>query len=241
MTVATATVQPGRELRALEVVGEVLLGWGALSSLLYAGADVLAAMRYGGYGYASQTISELSAIGAPTRTLVVALALAYDVLVIGFGLAVWESARGKRSLRLTGALLIAYGGIGFVAPFFPMHLRGAQTSLTDAMHIALTGVTVLLILLQLAIGSAASGKGFRLYSLATLLVVLVFGALAGMDGPRIAAGQPTPWVGVIERTCVGAYLLWVAVLDVVLLRAETRAASAGVIPPAEGGARRGRA
>ena len=225
MTVATATLQPGKKLHALEALGEVLLGWGALSSLLYAGADVLAAMRYEGYSYASQTISELSAIGAPTRTLVVALALAYDVLVIGFGVAVWESARGKRALRLTGALLIAYGAIGFAAPFFPMNLRGARTSLTDAMHIALTGVTVVLILLQLAIGSAASGRRFRLYSLATFLVVLVFGALAGLDGPRIAAGEPTPWVGVLERICVGAYLLWVAVLDVVLLQAETRAAS----------------
>jgi hypothetical protein len=240
MTVATATLHRGRALPALEVLGEVLLGWGALSSLLYVGADLLAAVRYPGYSCVSWTISELSAIGAPTRPLAVALGIAYDVLVIGFGVGVWESARGKRALRITGALLIAYGAIGLAAPFFPMHLRGAQTSLTDAMHIALTAVTVLLILLQLAIGSAASGKGFRVFSLATLVVVLVFGALAGWDGPRIAAGEPTPWVGVIERTCVGAYLLWVAVLDVVLLQAETRAVSMAATPGGSA-ARRGRA
>src|SRR5512139_3377989 len=172
MTVATAAVQRGRQLHALEVLGEILLGWGALSALLYAGADVLAAVRYEGYSPASQTISELSAIGAPTRPLAVALSLAYDVLVIGFGLAVWEAARGKRAVRVTGALLVALGVIGFAAPFCPMHVRGAPTSLTDAVHVALTAVTATLILLQLAFGSAASGKPFRLYSLATLLVVL---------------------------------------------------------------------
>jgi hypothetical protein len=133
-------------------------------------------------------------------------------------------------VRITGVLLVAYGVLGLAAPFFPMHQRGAPTSLTDAMHIALTSVTVLLILLQLAIGSAAGGKGFRVYSLATFAVVLLFGALAGWEGPRIAAGAPTPWVGAVERVCVGAYLLWVAVLAVVLEQAETRALAAAVVP-----------
>ncbi len=233
MSVATATLPRDSRLHALEAVGEVLLGWGALSSLLYVGADVLAAARYEGYSILSRSISELSAVGAPTRMLAVALALAYGVLVIGFGLAVWEAARGKRAVRVTGVLLIAYGALGLAAPFFPMHQRGGPRSLTDAVHVALTGAAVLLILLQLAIGSAASGKGFRLYSLATLAVVLVFGALAGWEGPRIAAGAPTPWVGVMERVCIGAYLAWVAVLAVVLEQAETRAfARASPVRPA---------
>lgn len=230
MSVATATLPRGSHLHALEAVGEVLLGWGALSSLLYVGADVLAAARYEGYSVLSRTISELSAIGAPTRPLAVALALAYDVLVMGFGIAVWEAARGKRAVRVTGVLLVAYGALGLAAPFFPMHQRGDPTSLTDAMHVALTSVTVLLILLQLAFGSAAAGKGFRLYALATFAVVLVSGALAGWEGPRIAAGAATPWVGAAERICVGAYLLWVAVLAVVLEQAEARAFARAVVP-----------
>ncbi len=130
MTVATAAMQRGTRLHALEVVGEVLLGWGALSSLLYAAADVLAAARYAGYGYATQPIRELSAVGAPTRMLAVALALAYGVLVIGFGAAVWETARGRRAQRVTGALVIAYGAVALVTPFFPVHARGAGPTLT---------------------------------------------------------------------------------------------------------------
>jgi hypothetical protein len=39
-----------------------------------------------------------------------------------------------------------------------------------------------------------------------------------LDGPRIAADLPTPWVGVWERINVGAFLLWVVVLATALLR-----------------------
>jgi hypothetical protein len=57
-----------------------LLACGVLSSLLYVATDALGAMRREGYSYVSQTVSELSAIGAPTRPLVGALFLAYSVL-----------------------------------------------------------------------------------------------------------------------------------------------------------------
>ncbi len=223
MSVASATLARGSRVHALEAVGEVLLGWGALSSLLYVGADVLAAARYPGYSILSQAIGELSAVGAPTRSLAVALALAYDVLVMGFGVAVWEAARGRRAVRIAGVLLIAYGALGFAAPFVPMHARGGAAALTDALHLALGAAAALLVLLQLAVGSAASGRAFRVYSLATLAVVLALGAVAASQGPRIAAGAPTPWLGAVERVCVGAHLLWVAVLAVVLEQAETRA------------------
>jgi hypothetical protein len=215
MSVATATLPRGHQ--RVEAMGEVLLGWGALSSLLYVGADVLAAARYEGYSVVSRTIAELSAAGAPTRPLAFALAIAYGVLVIGFGIAVWEAARGRRAVRITGLLLVAYGALALAAPFFPMHARGDPMSLADGAHVALAPVTPLLALLQLAFGSAASGRAFRLYSLATFAVVLAFAALAG---------APTAWAGAAERIGAGAHLLWVAILAVVLEQEETRAFAA---------------
>jgi hypothetical protein len=140
-------------------------------------------------------------------------------------MAVWESARGSRAVRITGALVVACGALRLAAPFFPMHARGAPPSLTDALHVAVTGVTAALVVLQLAVGSRAAGRAFRAYSIATLAVVVLFGALAAWAGQRIAAGAPTPWLGIAERLSVGAYLLWIAVLDFVLLGAETRAFS----------------
>jgi hypothetical protein len=77
---------------------------GILSSLLYIATDILGAMRFEGYSYTSQTVSELSAIGAQSRPLVVPLFLAYSALVIAFGLGVWGSANGKRVLGAVGGL-----------------------------------------------------------------------------------------------------------------------------------------
>jgi hypothetical protein len=46
----------------------------------------------------------------------------------------------------------------------------------------------------------------------------VFGALSAPYGARLAAGEPTPGFGIIERITIYASLLWVAVLAVALLR-----------------------
>ena len=105
----------------------VLLICGILASLLYVATDILAGMLWEGYSFTSQAISELSAIGAPTRPLVVTLGIIYDVLLIAFGLGIWVIAGGQRmrALRLVGSVLVVIGAIGFVwAPLFPMHLRG---------------------------------------------------------------------------------------------------------------------
>ena len=91
----------------------------------------------------------------------------------------------KRPLRTTGILLVAYGVASQAGSFFPMHLRGATASLTDTMHVLLTIVLVLLILLFIGFGATAAGRCFRLYSIGTILTLLVFGALAGIQGPRI--------------------------------------------------------
>ncbi len=202
---------------------KLLLVCGILASLLYVATDMLAAIRWEGYSYAAQTISETFAIDAPTRPLVLLRGLGYSVLVFAFGLGVWGSASGKRPLRVTGGLLVGVAMVDLVAPFVaPMHLRGAERTLTDTMHIVLASVDVLFILLIMGFGATAIGKRFRLYSIGTILVVVVFGALAGLDGPRLAANLPTPWVGVTERISVFSYMLWLVAFAIGLLRAEGR-------------------
>jgi len=204
----------------------VLLGCGILSSLLYVAMNVFVAMQWEGYSSASQTVSELSAVAAPTRSLWVVLAIGYTLLVTAFGWGIWTSARGNRRLRVVGALMIAYGLTGLVWPFAPMHLREVLAAgggtWTDTMHIVLAMVTVPLMLVAIGVGAAALGKRFRYYSIASLAILLAFGVLTGRDGPRITANLPTPWIGVFERILIGVYLLWVVVLALALLRGSTR-------------------
>src|SRR5689334_18859181 len=77
---------PGALRREIQ---NILLLCGIASSLFYVGITVFVAMQSPGYSSMSQTISELSAIGAPTRNLWVWLATGYTVLVIAFGAGVW--------------------------------------------------------------------------------------------------------------------------------------------------------
>ena len=125
-----------------------------------------------------------------------------------------------RSLRVVAGLLVGYGVVGLAGPFAPMHQRGVKRTLTDTLHITITIVLVFFILLAIGFGVNAFGKGFRVYSVGSILILAGFGALTRLDGPRLAANLPTPWMGVHERINVFVFMLWVVVLAIVLLRAD---------------------
>jgi uncharacterized membrane protein len=221
-----------------ETARRALLVCGIVSSVLYAALTVFFARQWESYSSASQTISELSAIGAPTRRLWSLLCIPYTLLVIGFGWGVWRSAARSRALRIAAGSILAYGAFGVVAwPFAPMHLREVLAAgggtLSDTMHLVLGGVTVLLMLLTIGVGAAAFGRRFRIYSIATVVILLVFGVLTFLAAPGVAANRPTPWIGVWERINIGAFLLWDVVLAIALLRARASAA------PDAGGASQG--
>lgn len=180
--------------------------------------NIVVPIQWNDYSCLSQTVSELSAIGAPTRQLWLVLIMPFTFLSISFGLGVWLSAVRNRSLRIVGALMISNAVIGVFWP--PMHLRGSEFTLTDSLHIVFAIVTVSIFLLEITFASFAFGKRFRLYSVLTMIVLLLFGTLTGLDGPAVAANLPTPWVGLWERISIGVYFLWVAVLAVVVLQID---------------------
>ena len=214
----TARRRKAQAARSRSMVQQTLLVCGILSSLLYVATDILGGLRYEGYSFTSQMISELMAVGAPSETFVDPLFILYGVLAAAFGWGVFQEGAGERRVRLTGALLGAYGITGFTGPLlFEMNQRGAGGTGNDLPHIVLTAVLVLLLLLAVGIGAFALGTRFRTYSFATLLTVVVFGALTVPSGARLAAGQPTPGFGIIERIHVYAFLLWVSVFAFALL------------------------
>lgn len=220
-------------VRSADIARRAFLTCGILSSLLYAAIDVVAGLRYDGYSFTSQAISELSAIGAPSKPFVDPLFLAYGFLVLAFAIGVLRAAGPNRALRIAAAVLIGYGAIGIIAgligPFFSMHQRGVGSVATDAPHIILTGVLVLLLLLAIGFGAFALGERFRVYSLVTLATVILFGALTAPYPARMEVGQPTPGLGIIERIDVYSALLWLAVLGIALLRRPDTATKGSLI------------
>jgi len=207
------------------IVRKVLLACGILASLLYVAASILGAMRWQGYSSTSQCISELFAVGAPSKSLVDPLLIAYSLLWIAFGVGVWLSAGRRLSLRIAAAGLIGKELEGMVVQlYFPMHMRGVEGTSSDPLHGILTYVGVLSFLIAMGFGAMAFGKRFRLYSIGTLLVSLAAAVLTGLYIPNMVANQPTPWMGVLERITIFSYLLWGVVLAIGLMRAQDTAA-----------------
>jgi len=209
---------------------KILLICGILSSLLYVAMNIFVPMLYEGYDYASQTISELSALGAPSRTLWVILGIVYTLLIAAFGLGVRQSAFQNRKLRIAGNLLFAYGIIGIGWTFAPMHQREVLASggstLTDTIHILIMSpVSAIFMMVSMGFAAVAFKNWFRIFSIASIIILLAFGALTGLGAPDVNANLPTPWLGVIERIMLGVFLLWTVVLAVILLQKEKRVGS----------------
>jgi len=200
----------------------VLLTCGILSSLWYVAINIFVPTMYEGYSMVSVTVSELSAIGAPTRILWILLVTLYPLLFAAFGWGVLKLAGGSRSLRVVGILIIVYSVVNFFWP--PMHQReviaAGEGTMTDTLHLVWAMISNVSMLLLMGFGAAALGKRFRLYTFATWVVFIIFGALTWMEAPGVNAGLPTPYIGAWERINIGAFMLWVIVLAIVLLKKE---------------------
>jgi hypothetical protein len=211
-----------RDQTASVKVHEALLACGILYALLHPIVnDVIAAAMYEGYSRTSQAVSELSAVGAPPRGFLAALSPLFVLLLIAFGVGIWRSALGKRPIRIAGALVVAHGVMSLSWLLAPMSDRdviaaGGATS-ADTMHLVLAAGTGLFVAAYVATFAIGSGWTIRLYSVLTLATALVLGRLSAQVG-QVEAGDPTPYMGLLERIGIGAWLLWLAVVGVVLLR-----------------------
>lgn len=207
-----------------EIIRKGLLICGILSSVLYIAMNIFIPMMFAGYSSASQTVSELSAIGVPTRTLWVSLGVVYTLLIIAFASGILLIPTHNKKLRITGILILAYGIISLLWPFAPMHQREAlamgQGSFTDILHIVLAVITVCLMLAAVSFGAMSFGRPFGLYSITTIVILILFGIFTFRDSPSMEVNLPTPWIGIWERVSIGAYLVWIVVLNLLLVRNE---------------------
>ena len=204
-----------------KAIQKTLLVCGILSSVLYVAINIIVPIQWPAYNSVTQTVSELSAIGAPTRMLWIVLCTPYTLLTIAFAVGIRKASCGNHRLRIAGNLLFIYGALGILWPFAPMHLRetlaAGGSTFSDTLHLTLGAVTEIIYLFALGIAATALGKAFRMYSIVTFILLLVFGVLTFMEAPHVSTNQPTPMIGVWERINIGVFLLWVIVLSGILL------------------------
>jgi hypothetical protein len=203
-------------------ITRVLLICGVLASGLYIATDIAAAtLFYPGYDYTAQQVSELSAIGAPSRSFWMTMGYPYGLLCLAFALGVWRAASDRLPLRIAAGLIVLFTLNGFFWGLVaPMHMRGTEFTGTDTAHIGFAIAAVLLMLGFIGFGAAALGRGFRLYSAVTVAAMLAAGAVVSTQVAAIAANQPTPGMGLVERISVYGPMIWMAVFALALLRRE---------------------
>jgi len=122
---------------------------------------------------------------------------------------------------VTGGLMMAHGVVAIGWLWFPMTARADMvatgTGSNDTGHLVMSGSTGLFVVAELVASAVAFGWWIRMYSIFTVVVILVCGVLTSALSPNLADGKPTPWMGLYERVSIGGWLLWMSVLAVILL------------------------
>jgi len=196
-----------------------LLICGLLAPLVYVGAVILGGLLRPGYSHVAHAISELIAVGAPNTTLLNPLFTLYDILLAAFGVGLLLTVRahpeqrGTRSGSLGAFALIVSGLIGVLMNmFFPQDPGGPPVTLTGTVHVVLAGVlslgTMLAILCTgLWLRQAPGSRAYWRYSLASLAAIFISGGLGAA-----AIATSSPYLGLVERVAIGAFIQWVFVM-----------------------------
>jgi hypothetical protein len=202
------------------VLPKILLSCGILASLLSIGADLLAGERLKDYNFFAQSMSELSAAGSPTRTLVVLLSIAASAFLIAFAAGVWQAAGPSVLPRIVAGLIFGNAAAGLTSTlFFPNQFGVRSEFSTPGVMLMIIGV--LCFVLAMVVGAAAFPGWMRILSIAIPAAYIILAILRFATVSSSAAG-PTGLIGAQERTMVYSFQAWVMALAIYLLIMSNR-------------------
>lgn len=209
----------------------VLLGLGVLIPAWLFFGVLTTALAYPGYSHLDQAMSQLGAVGAPTRHW----SPWVNNYPLGALFALFAAGVARRfagsKLAAFSALLILIHGLGSIATgYFPCdeHCSPAQPSPSQQLH-NLAGLVMFLSLTLASavwayLGKRLLGTGFSLFS--ALCVVLSVATVALMAG----AMQEGHSFGLYQRLNYGISVIWCAALAVMALRAGANSTAGRVLP-----------
>jgi hypothetical protein len=193
-----------------------LLGCGLAAPLLFLATDLLAIARASGYRPMRQSISELTAVGAPTRPLVTALRVTGDALMAAFATGVTATAGDSRALAVTGGLVAANAALdAFATAAVPRDYASPTWSPGNTANTVVMAAGVGSFVAAMGTGAVAVRGPFRAFSAG---IPLSYGLLTALSRLVRSRDEPPSTTGAQERTMAYTYQLWVAVLASLLLR-----------------------
>ena len=186
--------------------------------LSYTAAVIFSPLKYAGYNWMAQAVSDLSAVSASSRELWNQLSALYVPCGIVSVMAVCVYVGGKLNKTLcTGIYLFAamqwISAVGYA--MFPLTQAGTPSGFQNVMHIIVTAAVVLLSiasLIMIALGGFKNRccRSLSLWALAALVLMMIGGVGSGL--------VPREYFGIPERFSVFSAVGFNAVLGVYLFK-----------------------
>lgn len=190
---------------------------GVISFLSYIAAMVFSPLAYPGYNWMEQAVSDLSAVGAPSKMLWTQLAALYDICgVVSITIVcIYVKDNLQNKCLRVGIYLFAImswiSGVGY--RMFPLANPDKLGGFQDVMHLAVTALVVLLSIVSLIVIMVGGYKGHRYVSIANWALVAFLMMFIGAIGTNVV---PKEYFGIVERFSVLAATGYNAVLGVYL-------------------------
>ena len=202
---------------------------GILALLSYTAAVVFSPMRYPGYNWMAQAVSDLSAVSAPSRELWNRLASLYGVgsVVCASCVAVFVSERKISSLLFRVGIYL-FAGMNWISNvgygMFPLTDSGKEiTSIQETMHMAVTILVVAFSIVSLICLIVNGFRDRRTGDIGVWAGIALLLMMAGSVGTGIV---PPEYFGLVERFSVFSAVGFNAVLGIYLFLGFKRAGGA---------------
>jgi Protein of unknown function (DUF998) len=201
---------------SIDILQKILISSGILAPLLYLGTDRLLGSLIKGYSYSAQSMSDVSAIGSPKRTLAVLLTIVACVFMTAFGVGIWLASGQLLLIRIVSVLVIGNAIFGLIATiFFPIQY-GVRPNF-NSVGVLIMFFSVLFFILAMVIGAVAINGWFRIFTIAIPVAYVLLAILRFATVRNSTKGEAFSLIGSQERTMSYSYLLWVLVLAIYIM------------------------
>ena len=135
------------------------------------------------------------------------------LVLFGIGILLQYKNRHQKLMLIGSVAIILVGTFsGLSGSIFPMDPFNSQATFAGTMHIVLTGlnivlVTLALLLIGIGLNREKQWKTFRLYSVISVLIMIIFGISSS-----VLVMNEIEMLGLFERITIYTYQLWMFVL-----------------------------
>lgn len=189
---------------------------GIISLLSYSAAVLVTPLAYPGYNWMEQAVSDLSATKAPSLMLWNQLASLYNLcgLISIIMVCVFIQKKLNKTIRLGIYLFAMMNWVSAVGySIFPLIINESVWNFQNIMHIAVTGMVVLLSISSLVIIMLGGYRNQQYVSLAVWATVALLIMVIGAIGTAIV---PAEFFGIPERFSVFSATGFNAILGIYL-------------------------